>query len=650
MFRSSLFLLVFLTAFSLRFFGLGAVLTADEERWMIRAGAYNRALAAGDIGATFQGTHPGVTTMLLAGGGIRVFELLSREQFRNEENVGEFRLAAKLPLALATSALLGVIAVIVAALWGTAAGVSAGIFLALDPFLLGLSQLVHVDALVSLLMASSVLALLLFLRRGERRIFILSGFLGGLALLTKLPALYLVAFMPLALLLERWKGDAGLSWSRVIRRSVAWIAVAGVTVVLLWPSMWLHFLGNVNFARRDVVTVVTQPHFTESEYFSRDQLFYPRALLAHATPLALLLAGAAFAFSLRPGASQHRRRVVWLWIVYVLGFLLLLTLASKRADRYVLPASVPLALLAGMAFSEFFERRRVIALLVGSAAVLSLAVTDLLLAPYALAYRNTFIRRHEYSQEGFGEGLETAAGALNAHPLAAELEVAAWYPGVFRHFFRGKTFSLSSRDDPRTDYVVLYRNMYGRSPDDPATEVLREFAQETPERTVRILGVPSAWIYRTDAVDIYTSHVGEIRRGMEVGQLIPVPRAGLSGIRLVFATFSSRPNTAAVVLHVRESPSSTQDLRTVTVNASKLEDSAWHTFVFPPIADSAGKTYYVFVTSPNGAAGNAVTVRFRERDIEPGQMVFLKRPLRDGETRASFTREGDLGYRLLFSP
>jgi len=641
---------VFIVALLSRLLGLGDVLTADEERWMIRAGDFYRAIEGGDLAVTFQGTHPGVVPMLLAGGGIQAQELIRGERFRNEENVGQFRHAAKLPFAVATAALVGLVSLLATLLWGGTVGVLGGLLLALDPFLLGHSQIVHLDALLALLMLASTLAIVWFFERGARRALALSAFLGGFALLTKLPSIYLLPLLALALLLwkKRWRGET--TPRTMVSLVLLWILIAFTTVVAVWPSMWRQLPWNLGFVKRDVITATTAPHFTETEFSSKDFLFYPRALLTRALPIVLILAPASVLFLLRrKSVALVQRSVLFLW-VYAAGFLIMISLVAKRSDRYLLPGYVALVLLAGFSLGALWSLRRfprsgkVLSVVI----ILGVLLQDVFLAPYALAYRNRLAPFHEYSQEGWGEGLETAAAFLGSHPLREQLDVATWYPNVFRHFFPGKTFSLSARDDPRVDYVILYRNMQGRSPDDPATEILGEYATRTPEHVVTVLGEPYAWVYRTESVDLYPSHVGEIRSGMEVGQIVLVERNGLAGVRLVFSTFSSRPNTVDVIVHVRESLDATDDLRTVRVNASELEDGAWRTFSFAPIPDSAGKTYYIAVTSPEGRAGNAVTVRFQERDIHLGHMVLLRRPLRDHERRDSFLRTGDIGYRLLY--
>ncbi len=648
MLRRLLVPLVTAVALLVRLHGLGQIMTADEERWMIRSSDFYRAIERGDLGGTHQSTHPGVTLMFLSGLGIKVQELWTRDVFQNEESVGPYRVAAKLPVAVSTALLIGLVAALVGRIGGRQLGIWSGLLLALDPYLLGFSQLVHLDALLSLFMASSLLAFLIWLRGGARRFLILSAFLGGLALLTKLPAVYLFGMLPVAVVFLWHRMVLEGRLRRVVTGLVVWVVVALLTVCTLWPSLWLELRRDARYVRRDVTTVVTASHFTESDVETMNPWFYPRALAAHATGVTIVLSGVALLSFVIP-KQRGNGREVFFWVVYVVGFLVCASLIAKRGDRYVLPAHVGLVLLASLSLPLIRRLPRVLGSVVIVGALLTLVILDWTLVPSALAYRNRWFPWREPSQEGWGEGLEGAAAWLNTHPLARELDVATWYPNVFRHFFVGKTFSLSSRDDSRTDYVVLYRNMAGRAMDDPATEVLREFSARQPVHTVTVRGVPTAWIYRTDSGGLFPSNVGELLAGMEVGQTITAEHNGLSGVRLVFATFSSRANTVDVLVHVHQSLESDDDLRTVRLSARDLKDDEWQTIAFDPIPDSVGKTYYLAVTSPAGRPGNAVTLRFQEKDIAPGRMVLLWKPLPRGGSRAAFQRSGDLAVELLYT-
>ena len=639
-------ILASLLALAVRIPGLGSILTADEPQWIFRAQSFFTALAKGDLGGTFQGTHPGVVPMFLIGTGLELRERFTGERLESP-TVGAFRTAAKLPVAIAVSLGIGAAAALIAHLWNIRNAIGAGVFLSLDPFFVGHSQLAHVDALLGIFMLLSVLTLLSYVRSDTRRVLVLSGVLGGLALLTKLPAVLLFPLTVAVLILfpqsrPRWFRDATI-----------WIAVAAATFLVAWPSLWLNVLPNARYAARDVRSVVTTSHFGESaEILTRDAFFYVRALLTRATPATLLLAIAG-AYALFRSAARRREAVALL--LFFAGFLLIVHLVGKRADRYLLPALLVLDVFAGVSLAELVRRGRFGAALAGSV-VGFLLLLNLQMRPYAVTYANPFSPKEEFTQSGWGEGLEQAAVLLNTHPLAAELHVASWYPVVFGEFFRGSTMSLSSRDDPRVGYVVTYRNMRGRPPDAIPTAVLAEFAQRTPVAVIRVAGMEMAWVYATDSVGTFPKHVGEIVRvgaaergtgnaltAVEVGQIVMVDRDGWSGVRLAFATFSSRNNTGELLLHVRETPESS-DLRVVRVDVSQLKDTGWTDIRFDPLGDSKGKRYYLTLTSPTGEVGNAVTVRYQPKDILPGHFVVRRQSSRPVEAA-----EGDLAYSLMYA-
>jgi hypothetical protein len=108
-----------------------------------------------------------------------------------------------------------------------------------------------------------------------------------------------------------------------------------------------------------------------------------------------------------------------------------------------------------------------------------------------------------------------------------------------------------------------------------------------------------------------------------------------SAIEIGFATFSSRTNTEDVIVHVRDSLSATEDLRTARVNARAIVDNEWQKFTWEPIPNSAGREFFVTLTSPTSTPGNAVTVRYSDVDVRPGQLYVNGEP-----------KPGDLAYRI----
>lgn len=112
----------------------------------------------------------------------------------------------------------------------------------------------------------------------------------------------------------------------------------------------------------------------------------------------------------------------------------------------------------------------------------------------------------------------------------------------------------------------------------------------------------------------YTTNAGELTDGVLVGQTFVAQRDDLSGVSVMFATYSNRENIGVVELHLRDSYTATQDLRVAKVEAGKLSDNKHHAFDFDPVANSKGKTYFFFVVSPGSRLGSSVTVDLDTRD------------------------------------
>lgn len=674
-------MVIVVAALGLRLPGLGSFMTVDEENWTIRSAAFWHSLFRhGDLGGTFLTTHPGATAMWLIGSGVFLQEARTGID-ADTSTMALFRLPATLPIAIVTAILIGIATWFVGRIWGTQAAAISGILLASEPYLLGLSQIAHLDALLALLMLNAVLALLAG-QAEERRMqsrqikfYLFVGVFTGLALGTKLlPALWLLVFFGLFLVWHyRWRARA------IVSRFGFVAGTAALVFYALWPALWVK-ADAAHSIQRDTASVVTDEHVAQD---GQDDLlgtrgYYGRTLIGRTTPYVLILAiGGLIAgavSSIRYQVVRMGKRAgpipntyysiltttLWLFL-YALGFLVLITLAAKKGDRYALPALAVLPIVAGgvlqtgLRIGEYFfaekwgklRARRIRYGLVGLV-MIGAATQSFLLAPYAIAYVNPWWGEVvPLTQQGWGEGLEQAAAYLNQHPLADRLYVASWYPSVFQTYFKGKTFSLSSRDDARTGFLVTYRNMYDR-PDSIAGDVLDEVQGQTPEYVVSIQGVPYAMVYNTLGIRYFDRNAGEIFGEMEVGQTVSVTHKKWQGVEIGMATFSGRVKAGEVVLHVRESADSSDDIRTVRAQVSEIQDSAYHRFEFEPIENSEGKMYYVAITSPASQAGDAATVKFVAEDVLPGDMYLRRESLMPGKNQSQYLRQGwDIAYRLI---
>ncbi len=675
--------LAFLTAvlaLAVRLPGLGDFMTVDEAKWMVRSGQfYHKLFLQGDPSGTFITTHPGASVMWLAGAGIVWQE--SRLGFDiDTSNLKHFRLAAALPVAAASALLIGLNVGLLARLLDWRAAGLAGVVLATDPYLTGMSQIVHPDALLALFMTGSFLAFIVYWQEVRRRWLMLTGVLAGLAAATKLlPSLWLLAVFAIMVAASLWlRRSWGVqSYEKLRFRDVLFAAAIAVAVLALaWPALMTRSDLQTGAVIDTARNIMSQEHVAPevSKEPIRPASFYLRTVAGRGTPFTLILSAGMLVAAVRSWRRNREMPLVMWFFIYAAGYLVLITLAAKKADRYALPALVMLPLMAGWGLGvamTVMQRRgglaaQVVAgerdlwtkmaavwgrkprLAVITAAIILLLLAQVLLwSPYAIAYSNPSLPGiRPASQQGWGEGLDAAARLLNTHPVGEELYIASWYPSVTGTYFKGKTMSLSSRNDKRVAYVLTYRNMAGRAQDDVASNVLDEWRESRPVYTVAIGGRPYVNIYALTRLHYFPRHAGELTGGIEVGQVIPVARDNWSALDVGLATFSGRSNTGDVVLHVREDVNAREDLRTVAVNASEIKDSDWHRFEFEPIKNSSSRTYYVSLTSPQSVEGDAVTVKLTDYDLLPGEMVLRRRPLKAGEKNSDFLRSGDLAYRL----
>jgi hypothetical protein len=202
--------------------------------------------------------------------------------------------------------------------------------------------------------------------------------------------------------------------------------------------------------------------------------------------------------------------ITCLWL-FALTYLLLMTLASKKSIRYLLPAWPTFYLLTGWAWVQLachlslVTRHSQFAIRNPQSAIrwLAPAITLTLLIifaaayhPYYLSYYNPALLGWRWAPHtllvGWGEGLDRAADYLNRQPPA---RVAAWYEWLFPLYYAGQTEPVVPPENMLTaDHAVLYLNQVQR--DIPNPNIIDYFrTRRQPEHTVRLNGIDYAWVY-----------------------------------------------------------------------------------------------------------------------------------------------------------
>jgi 4-amino-4-deoxy-L-arabinose transferase-like glycosyltransferase len=533
--------LLFGVALVPRVFALDVFLTVDEYRWFGRSRDFLAGLITGDWGATLQTGHPGVTTMWTGSLAI-LYRYWTRQPSASDDLLTFVRQLSseplevtniapmRLPTVLLTSIFVVVFYALVSRLFDDRrVGVVAALLLALDPHHIGLSRVLHQDALQTTFMLLSLLPLLGYWLKGwSRRWLLLSGVAAGLSFLSKASAVFLMPFFVLSGLawaLLRWRRKECRGWSdvrRLIMDSLLWGVVACLTIFLFWPAMWVmpldvlkvvFGLGSQYFGEADDEGVFFLGRIAQNP----GPLFYPVAWLLRTTPLIVIGLVVWVGISIRsvldrrPEKRSSIRPVSDFLLIYVLLFVTFLTLADKKQDRYLLPIYPALAILAALGLVRAFTTRyqvpngsnRVHIPLALIAVIIFLFQGILVKAsyPYYFTYYNPLVGGARMATRlitvGWGEGLEQAAAYLNSLPDADQLAVTSWYHNSLSPFFRGQATNFTSEPGKTlgSDYAVLYRNQIQREL--PTPEIVNYLLEHhTPDFTVTLREVDYVYVYR----------------------------------------------------------------------------------------------------------------------------------------------------------
>ena len=577
---------LFLLALLSRLPDLGRFLTADEFLWVDRsrnflAGLTNPAYQcttvvetwefAEGLACTLRTGHPGVTTMWTGSFGFILRWLRDgRPQPLHDYVVAistnpldpTFIVPERLGTVLLTS--LWVVAVywLVRRLMGAQVALIGAVLIALDPFHIALSRVIHHDALSTTFITLSVLCMFIYWgQQTGRRWLLLSGALAGLGFLSKSPALYLMPFVALvgfwfaikkirgtttaesAANLKLIQKETFFTSARILIGAVIdgliWFAMAVAIFFVFWPAMWVIPVEAVETVFFIGSKYATGGH-AKGNYFlgtvSNDPgaLFYPISWLFRASPLVLLgLVWLLFAslwlklsrksnqspkdsaFRLPPSAFP---RYLPLILLFILGYYLLMTIGEKKQERYFLPVYPWINLIAAAGLGlivnnqlPIIKKKLQLNQRLPTIIVAILLINGLFVVanfPYYFTYYNPLLGGITGAEKvltiGWGEGLDLAADYLNRKENVNQTRVASWYQSTFAPYYAGSAISYSKEKGKvlAGDYAVFYINQTQRRfPDDVIFDYFA--ARFEPEKTINLHGLDYAWIYPSLGVDHY---------------------------------------------------------------------------------------------------------------------------------------------------
>ena len=515
--------IIFLLALLPRLSAIDRSVTPDELHWVDRSIRFSNAVAQGHWADTVQAGHPGVTTMWLGSLGIAIQRLIAPTTALPDLSAGfapqdaaamralaKFLTAARLPVIFLTSFNITLLFLLLGRVVDRRAAFAAVALLALDPFAISLGSILHVDSLLTTFSLASLAALgvaLDQLKTGigkpvprTTRWLILSGALAGLAMLSKSPAIMLVPAVFIIVALSTFRQRRSL-W-HCMRALLIWGMTAAIVFVALYPAMWAAPKAALDLMSSRIETFSETAHAVNYFFGSHDRdpgaVFYPAVIAYRSTPVLLIGLIAAIGLIVRARSDEDKRlrETSWMYWVFAVLFLGVITLGAKKLDRYVLPALEALNVVGALglmfAANRLLKRRWAF----GAVISLTLAVTALqfvIVWPLTLHAYNLLLGGYNGASlalpVGGGEGAEIAS-ALASSQFAAKRIAVSDVVGT-APFYSGELVLADDAGMTRADYLLFNTSDFQLTP----ASTRGWIGEAAPVLTITVQNQPFAWLY-----------------------------------------------------------------------------------------------------------------------------------------------------------
>ncbi|MDD5489525.1 MAG: glycosyltransferase family 39 protein [Candidatus Moranbacteria bacterium] len=271
-----IFFIVVASSFYFGFHRLENFSGVDEPYWSYgRVPGFWNAVKTMNWKKTNISDKPGVPLAIVSGAGLpfiganpkdyKVFRYSPKtpEQLQKIRDI-YFRL--RLPVFLFTLAMLPVFYFLIKKLLGRNIARFSLLFIGLSPVLLGISLIINSDAMLWILTALSTLGLFVFLKEGERKYLVLSGFFLGLSVITKYVANILFVYFFLIFLLEYiFHAHRKVPIAKYLKQSFVnyaiVLATAVATAFVFFPATWVNLHALLNATIGNKVFSSTWPLF-----------------------------------------------------------------------------------------------------------------------------------------------------------------------------------------------------------------------------------------------------------------------------------------------------------------------------------------------------------------------------------------------------
>jgi 4-amino-4-deoxy-L-arabinose transferase-like glycosyltransferase len=519
-------IVLFLFAFLPRLSAIGRYVTPDELIWVFRSIQFRQAILNGNWADTITTGHPGVMTTWLGASAIS-FQLmvvpasqsayawiLKLAWFAPENSLAFKQLAVFLSagrLVVAAVNSLGIVFVYLFSkdLFSMPVSVIGSLLLAVDPFVAGLSGLLHVDSLMTTFVTLSLLALARTWQFGEKGkhsgwYMTVSAIFAAFALLSKTPAVLLIPLSLFYILIAHLSCHQN-KWVFQIRpyikQTVNWIASYTITLFAALPALWVSPGQVVSFmsgeANKHLESALRPTFFVGDVAYEHGSLFYPVSLLFRLSPVVFIGIMLSVTLFVRWHAKLKNRKpkllTISLLLSWILLFLIGITLAEKKFDRYAAAVIPAMIFIAAMYWGNLANKWRQ---LIWFVVITGQVVYLLLFLPYPLAAYNLLVGGSATAVKamplGWGEAISTGGQWLATLPDADTKTAVSPISPALAPFFPGETLLFDNETVWQADYLILTANTFQTESN---TQIQAWLQDTTLLQTIRYGGLDQAWVF-----------------------------------------------------------------------------------------------------------------------------------------------------------
>lgn len=484
--------LVFLIFFIPRIIGLGSdISNYDAGFWHPRIDSFTNNLLKGNLGKTYQKYHPGVTVLWLGGASKYTFEQLVQYKYGyNPRYMSvhfiKVNFVTIFPLITVISLLGVMVFYFVKNLTDTKLALTFSILLSLEPFFLGITKFLHLTGLQSMFILAALFSLYYFYTVNKKRFFYISAILAGLACLTKIDSLILVAFATFFIIYKDRKNLKTLILNLFLYNSIV------VTVFFIFfPALWVHPILTLQKMYLDGIQDTAFANDGDDTLSNIPKLFYIESLFLRTLPSTFILFFVGI-YGLFKQKSSSKKSFLIFNLLFLLFNLIVLSIPSKTIDRYLinfLPSFIFIAafgiykILAIKSKPIFFI---ICILIIGwylvtfarYYPVYSFYYTDLIGAQPGLSKLNFSIKnRGEYYAQAAQYINQTDPDAITKNAVVTESTRVI----TFSPFFYGSTYpDIKELPEGRSAaYVIIRSNAEKNFPEDKCS-FLKSFGPKAP--------------------------------------------------------------------------------------------------------------------------------------------------------------------------